>query len=130
MNKQEHINFWIESAERDWGTVQKMYSVKEYLPSLFWTHLVLEKLLKALWIRDNESNFPPRIHNLLTLAKKTKLELSVEDLDFLDRMNQFQLEGRYPDYVSNVYKIYKGQLTKEILDKAKIIRECLLKNLL
>jgi HEPN domain-containing protein len=119
----------VETAKRDWRTVQNMYKTKDYVPGLFWTHLVLEKLIKAHWVKDNEDNHPPKIHNLTTLIKKTKLQLSEDYMDFLDRMNQFQLEGRYPDYVSGIYKIYKGRLTKEILDKAKIVRKCLLKEL-
>lgn len=130
MTKQEHINYWVESAERDWHTVQSMFKTKEYVPALFWTHLVLEKLLKAHWVKDNESNHPPKIHNLTLLVKKTNLQLPDDHVDFLDRMNQFQLEGRYPDYVSNIYKIYKAERTKEVLDKAKIVKECLLKELL
>lgn len=130
MTKQEHINYWVETAERDWHTVQSMYKTKEYVPALFWTHLVLEKLLKAHWVKDNEINHPPKIHNLTLLAKKTNLQLPDDYVDFLDRMNQFQLEGRYPDYVSNIYKIYKAERTEEVLDKAKIVKECLLKELL
>ena len=44
-------------------------------------------------------------------------------------MNQFQLEGRYPDYKLELYKKYKSVKTKEILDEVNTIRKCLLKKL-
>jgi HEPN domain-containing protein len=64
MNKQEHILFWKNSAKNDWKISQKLFHSKDYLYSLFFAHLVLEKLCKAHWVKDNPENFPPKIHNL------------------------------------------------------------------
>ena len=99
------------------------------MPSLFWGHLVLEKLLKAHWVKDNEGNTPPKIHHLVYLAEKTKLSVSEETIQFFYLMNQFQLEGRYPDYIQTLYKKYKSVQTKKILDQIDIQRKCLLKEL-
>src|ERR1700733_13857625 len=106
-----------------------MYKSKAYLHALFFAHLVLEKLCKAHWVKDNEGNFPPKVHNLINIVAQTKLELSDEDKDFLVRMNQFQLEGRYPDYQLDLFKKYKAVQTKKILDEVNTMRKCLLKNL-
>ena len=106
-----------------------MYQSKDYLHALFFAHLLLEKLCKAHWVKDNTGNIPPKIHNLIILIGKTKLELLDTDKQFLSQMNQFQLEGRYPDYTQRLYKTYKAHLTKNILDKVNTIRKCLLKNL-
>jgi len=97
-----------------------------------WTvfaHLVLEKLCKAHWVRDNVSNTPPKIHNLITLLGQTKLQLSEEERAFLFDMNQFQLEGRYPDYRNEIYKKYKAIQTKQVLSRLDTLRKCLLKKL-
>ena len=75
------------------------------------------------------SNIPPKIHNLITLVDRTKLELAEADKEFLSQMNQFQLQGRYPDYTQQLYKTYKAVQTKTILDKVNSIRKCLLNNL-
>ena len=92
-------------------------------------HLVLEKLCKAHWVKDNAENHPPKIHNLVRLVEQTKLILPEEDLDFLRKMNDFQIEGRYPDYKDNLYRIYKSAQTQVIINKSNTIRECLLKGL-
>lgn len=90
---------------------------------------MLEKILKAHWVKDNEGNHPPKIHNLLILASKIKLELKEKELEFLAVMNQFQLEGRYPDYIQGVYKNYKLTKTRKVIEQVAIIRKCLLKDL-
>ena len=129
LTKQEHITYWVETADKDWAAIQTMYKAKTYLHALFFAHLVLEKLLKAHWVKDNEENFPPKVHNLLNILAKTTLQLPDTDKDFLATLNQFQLEGRYPDYKLELYKKYRSKQTKEILDQLNIIRKCLLKKL-
>ena len=67
--------------------------------------------------------FRRKIHNLVFLAHKTKLTLSEDDPIFLDKMNEVQLEGRYPDYIKNIYKIYKLKQTTLILKETDRIRK-------
>ena len=129
LTKEEHIKYWVDTANKDWRAIQKMYKSKVYLHALFFAHLVLEKLCKAHWVKDNVSNTPPKIHNLITLVDKTKLQISEEDRNFFFNMNQFQLEGRYPDYKDQLYKKYKAIQTKKILDQVNTIMKCLLKSL-
>lgn len=106
-----------------------MFKSKHYVHALFWSHLVLEKLCKAHWVKDNEGNHPPRIHNLIVIIKSTRLILTEEQLKFLILMNDFQMEGRYPDYHQKMYKRCNSSYTKHILEQVKPIRECLLKEL-
>ena len=56
MTKAEHIEYWKESAERNWPGVGKMFESELHLESLFWANLKIEKLIKAHWVKDNESN--------------------------------------------------------------------------
>lgn len=57
------------------------------------------------------------------------MKFIIEDLEFLSRMNQFQLEGRYPDYMQKLYKTYRAKQAKNILDKVNSVRKWLLKEL-
>ena len=63
------------------------------------------------------------------MAEQTKFNLSEDDMNFLRKMNDFQLEGRYPDYKQNIYRIYKFDNTDSILKKVNQLRLCLLKEL-
>lgn len=117
MTKQEHIDYWTDTARKDWRTVQNMFKSKDYLPALFFSHLHLEKLCKALWVKNNQGNTPPKIHNLIRLLDEAKIKYSPDQMDFMIIMNTFQLEGRYPDYKNILYKTYKAKKTKEILQQ-------------
>ena len=90
---------------------------------------MLEKISKALWVQNNEGNYPPRIHNLNKILAQAKVELKEEDNVFLADVNKFQIQGRYPDYISDIYKICTKDLTTKYLETIKILRICLLKKL-
>ena len=129
LTKEEHIKYWVNGSKRDWRTVKHMFTTKDFLPALFFSHLLLEKLCKAHWVKDNSGNTPPKIHNLPGLVLQTKLQLADEEIDFLREMNQFQIEGRYADYKDLLYKTYKAEKTKLILDKVNTMRLCLLRKM-
>lgn len=129
MNKQEHIDYWKSTAAWDWTFVQQAFKIKQYVYALFFAHLVLEKLCKAHWVKDNKSNYPPRIHNLVRLIEETKLNFSEQEMEFFRKLNDFQLEGRYPDYKQELYKVYKKHNSDLILKKINELRLCLLKKL-
>ena len=57
---------WVHLKDFDCAKV--LHNAGHYAQALFWAHLTLEKLCKALWIKTNESNTPPFIHNLLKIA--------------------------------------------------------------
>lgn len=97
MTKDDFINYWKESALKDWNAVQGLFETKNYVQSLFFVHLNFEKLLKAHWVKNNTENHPPKIHNLIYFINIINLEIEDEFVEFARKMNDFQLEGRYPD---------------------------------
>lgn len=127
--KQEHINFWIQQSNDDWEAVFALLEKKKFLQSLFFVHLVIEKICKASWIKDNQSNIPPRTHNLIYIISQTEVELDNTQTEFLLSLNRFQIEGRYPDYVSQLYKICDEKFTKEIINETEKLKVCLLNKL-
>jgi HEPN domain-containing protein len=129
MTKDEHIKYWIETAEYDWKIVLKLFDSKDYLYSLFFSHLTIEKLSKAIWVKFSSENYPPKTHNILFVLEKVNYVLSEEQKDILITLNNFQLEGRYPDYKKNIYKLCTEEYTNNLLKKIKDIKECLLKSL-
>jgi HEPN domain-containing protein len=129
MTKKEHIGYWLASAEHDWEVVQSLVNSGQYLHSLFFAHLTLEKLLKGHWIKDKIDNYPPRIHSLVRLVEGTNCLLDEETMAFLELLNDFQLEGRYPDYQFKIYKRCTKEFTVQVLDKIKPLRICLIERL-
>ncbi len=88
MTKDEHIQYWIKSSENDLKTMQNLFNSKDYSWCLFMGYLVIEKLLKAYYVKTVDSN-PPKTHNLLRLAEKAKIELTPEQKDDLILLTTF-----------------------------------------
>jgi HEPN domain-containing protein len=124
--KGEHIAFWIGQAADDWTAVDTLYKGKNYLQSLFFAHLVIEKLSKSLWIKYNTENVPPRTHNLIHLLSSTPIELTDDKSEFLLTLNRFQLEGRYPEYLTKMHNICNEQFTKSLINSTNDLRLWLL----
>lgn len=87
---------WIEQAERDLAAAEAMLERGHFTWSLFIGHLVLERMLKARYVKEHEK-LAPRIHDLVKLAKSTSLDLADEQLIFLSEVSDFNMEARYPD---------------------------------
>jgi HEPN domain-containing protein len=129
MTKEQHINYWINSAEEDRLSVEALLERKRYLHCLFWAHLTLEKLAKAIWVKHHEENLPPKIHNIVWLLSNSNVDLGKDRMEFLANFNDFQLSGRYPDYLNKIHEVCTEDFTTTELKKVKEIRTCLLEML-
>lgn len=119
MNIDELIRYWTKSAAEDLKTAKSLFSVKRYHHCLFFCHLSIEKILKALIIQ--RINKPaPYGHNLLRLAELSGIKFSPEDLDILDETTSFNLEARYNDYKFKFYKKADRKYTQRYF---KILKE-------
>ena len=94
---------WINSATDDFDTAKSLFALKRYSGSLFFCHLVLEKMLKAVYIMVNDT-YPPLIHKLAKLAKDSKLDLTDEQIDDLNEITTFNVEARYDIFKEKLYK--------------------------
>ena len=112
MTQIESIKIWIDGAKDAMDTCSKLYNSKKYHHSLFFLHLSLEKMLKALFISLKDSS-PPYIHDLKQLVELSGITVRDEEKDQLDEISEFNVAGRYEDYK---YEIYK-RATKEYTDK-------------
>ncbi len=124
-DKEKHINYWEMTAIDDIDATAYLFNGRKYTQSLFFAHLSLEKMLKAHWVKDNAGNIPPRTHNLMYLFERTQLELSEEEADFLQMMNIYQIEGRYPEYMTYLHDTTEESETANILSQTKQLFECL-----
>ena len=104
MKIEDHINHWLNSAEHDLETAESLFQAGKNDWCLFLGHLVLEKALKALYVKDNQNKLPPKTHNLVKLAEMTTITLSPEIIFFLDKVNDFNLEVKYPEFREEFYK--------------------------
>lgn len=129
MSKEDHIKYWTEQAEDDWDAANTLYKGNKFSQALFFSHLVIEKICKALWIKHNKDNNPPRTHNLIYIISNTPVQLSDENSELLLNLNRFQLEGRYPDYLTMLHKVCDRVFTEKMMKEVNNIRLWLLEKL-
>ena len=110
--KQEIIDYWFKSAERDRETAKILFDNKKYDQCLFFCHLFLEKVLKGIYIKKR-NKYPPLIHKLDKLAKKAEIKLNQQKQEQLAEITKFNIQARYDDYKFNFYK----KATKEFTQK-------------
>jgi len=95
----KQISFWRNSAGEDLAVARDLVDRNRIRHGLFFTHLALEKALKAHVCRATQ-DIAPRLHNLVRLAELAELDTRPTRLDILAEMNVFNIEGRYPDTLS------------------------------
>jgi HEPN domain-containing protein len=114
---QKQIDYWINGAQDDLLTADILIQKKRNLHGLFFCHLVIEKALKAHYVKTM-GDVAPRTHNLIYLVENAGIILQDDQLIFLGILMKYQLQGRYPDYnpvipdqgVLNMYFVQTGEL--------------------
>jgi len=97
MTRDEQIAYWVEESERDSAVMQSLLENRHYTWALFVGHLILEKLLKALYVK-NVGLQVPRIYNLLKIARTCGLQMSDDQEEFFLEVTTYNIKTRYPDY--------------------------------
>jgi len=106
MNKEDQaklIAYWLETAAHDFETMESLFASKRYDAALFFGHIVLEKAFKALVV-ERTGDHAPYTHDLTRLAALAGRDSSEEELSFLETVNTFNMEARYPEEKLAFYK--------------------------
>lgn len=92
MFDQNTLEYWTNTAEYDIKTAEAMQEAKRFLYVGFMCHLVIEKMLKAHFVKVHKAT-PPYSHNLQYLAEKSGLfnELPNDYKDFLDSLQPMSI---------------------------------------
>lgn len=108
------MRYCLKSSNEDYDVMQVMFKNKKNTWTLFLGHLVIEKLLKGLYAKNNKENpYTIKSHNLLALAEKCKLDLSDEQVKKLQIITQFNISARYDDYKENFKQKCTDEYTKQ-----------------
>jgi HEPN domain-containing protein len=113
------ISYWLESAAYDLETGKTLLRSKKYPYALFFGHLAIEKVLKALVVKHT-GDHAPFSHSLVVLAGKSALDIPEAMVDQLAEFMEFHTEARYPDAKMDFYQ----KCTKEFAqEKFKVMKE-------
>ena len=72
INVKKVVEYWQVTAKRDYETMLGLFKMKRYPESLFYGHIVLEKILKGLVVKETKKE-APYIHNLTKLAELSNI---------------------------------------------------------
>lgn len=111
INKKKVIQYWLEGSDEDFKTMSILYDTKRYTWSLFIGHLMIEKLLKAYYVREKEE-YPPYTHNLLRLAELSGLSVSEDRKIDLATITAFNINARYDDFKKSFQRKCTSEFTE------------------
>ena len=126
MNSVDLMKYWFESADSDYETMKVLYNNKKNTWCLFIGHLVIEKLLKGLYAKNNlENPIAPKIHNLILLSQKANLEVPTEIREKIQTINTFNISARYDDYKRTFDEKCTDDYTSEQVKNVEEVRKWL-----
>jgi len=105
------VSYWLEGAEYDRGVSKAMFEAGKYPYALFFGHLAIEKLLKALLVKETGEH-APHTHSLPLLASKLTLKIPEGIERNLARFMEFYFESRYPEEQKKFYRKCTKDFTK------------------
>jgi HEPN domain-containing protein len=105
-------SYWISEAEEALVVANHLFEKEDYSYALFFGHLAIEKILKALYV-DRKKEHAPLIHNLPRLARLAGVSLNEEKKERLLLITSFNIEARYPD----LKRSFRKKCTRKFTDE-------------
>ena len=124
---QEVVKYWLTASKEDFDSAEILFENRKYHHALFFCHLSIEKILKAIIVKSTKTA-PPLIHDLSRLAEKAKLPLSEAQMNELAEITTFNIDARYDDYKLSFRKKAKKQFSLKYLKKTREMLQWLTKH--
>jgi HEPN domain-containing protein len=105
---------WIATAEYDFATARSLLDTGRYPYVIFFCHLALEKLLKAL-VTETTQSIPPKTHDLLELRQLAGLAIPEPHLSFVGTINTVSIVTRYPSDLGRLQTEYPEAIARRYL---------------
>jgi HEPN domain-containing protein len=119
INIAKHVEYWQNSAISNIETAEILIVSRKYIEGMFFCHLCIEKILKALVVKQT-GKIPSKTHDLFYLTDISKVVITDSQIGFLQILMKYQLEGRYPEYYP---KAPLPEKVNEYLTQTKILFE-------
>ncbi|MHC4120507.1 MAG: HEPN domain-containing protein [Planctomycetota bacterium] len=111
-SEDEVVKYWSTASAEDYDTAEILCQNKKYHHALFFCHLSIEKMLKAIIVRSTGAA-PPLSHDLVRLAERARLDISESRKDELAEITTFNIGARYDDYKLS----FQEKANEEFADK-------------
>ena len=114
--------YWLSSSDKDYEVLLNLFQSHHYHWALFFGHIVLEKLLKACFVKKYGVH-APYSHDLRLLAKKCDIGFSDDMALQLDVVTSFNINARYDTFKEDFQKKCTPEFSNEWFNKVKLIRQ-------
>ena len=123
MDNIDLMKYWIESSNEDYNVMNVLHNSRKNSYCLFFGQMVIEKLLKALYAKNNKgAPYAPKTHDLLYLAEKMNLEVTEKQANDLVEITKFNLNTRYDDYKREFYNKCTDEYTEEKINQIEEVK--------
>lgn len=116
--EQEVVKYWLTGSKEDFDTAEILFQNRKYHHALFFCHLSIEKMLKAIVVKST-GTAPPLSHDLVRLAEKAGLDLNKPQKHELVEITTFNIGARYDDYKLSFRKKAKKQFSLKYINKTR-----------
>jgi HEPN domain-containing protein len=120
-NKNNVLTYWIESSDNDYKTALDLFNTGNYTWALFMGHLVVEKLLKAYFVKM-QNEYPPMLHDLRRIGEKAGIMFEDDKVIIIETISQFNIRARYDDYKRNFSKLCTLEYAEKWIEQINEIR--------
>jgi len=114
--------YWLSSSDNDYEVLLNLFQSRNYNWALFLGHIVLEKLIKAYFVK-NTGTHAPYSHDLRLLAKKCKIEFPKDMGLQLDVITSFNINTRYDSFKDDFQKRCTPEFASEWINNIKTLRQ-------
>jgi len=114
--------YWLSSSNSDYEVMLNLFQSRNYNWALFLGHIVLEKLIKAYFVK-NTSTHAPFSHDLRLLARKCEIEFSNEMMLQLDVITSFNINARYDSFKEDFQKRCTPEFSNEWINNIKTLQQ-------
>jgi len=114
------IQYWIDISEYDLTVAECLLEQKHYIYVGFMCHQSIEKMLKAIYVKNN-NKIPPYTHKLDRLIEEARISslFSEAQLSFIDELTPLNIQARYPVYKNSIHKLVTKERAGDILQKTQ-----------
>ena len=113
----EIYNYWVAGAKDSCDTAKFLFDGGRFMHALFFCHLTIEKMLKAIVVKKTGEH-APYDHNLAALLTLSGLDFSQEQINSINEINTFNISGRYDTYKMEFYKKATQDYSKKYFNEA------------
>lgn len=112
------VENWLKSARYDLAAARDMLAAGRFVYTVFFSHLAVEKALKAK-VQEQTGRTPPRIHDLIVLLRRAKLDPPPQLRDFLGKLAGSSIATRYPADIEAGVEAYPREVAEAYLRQAE-----------